>query len=151
AVVIIATGISYALAPLLGYVETALIMLFVIVLLGSFVGRGPILLAATLSVLLIDYLFIPPRFSFSITTLQHGLILSLYFIFALVTGNLTARLATQKRLLRQREDRTAALYRMSRDIETATNLNALLSTAVHSICRVFDVDMAILLADTAGR
>src|SRR5262249_15574727 len=38
AVVIIATGISYALAPLLGYVETALIMLFVIVLLGSFVG-----------------------------------------------------------------------------------------------------------------
>src|SRR5262249_5112538 len=78
-------------------------------------------------------------------------ILSLYFIFALVTGNLTARLATQKRLLRQREDRTAALYRMSRDIETATNLNTLLTTAVHSICRVFDVDMAILLADTTGR
>jgi two-component system sensor histidine kinase KdpD len=149
-VVIVAIGISYALAPLVGYVETELVMLFVIVLLGNFVGRGPILLAAALSVILIDYLFIPPRFSFSISTLQHGLILGLYFIIALVTGNLMARLATQRRLLHQREDRTSALYRMSRHIAAATTLDALLATAVEHICTVFDVKTAILLSNASG-
>jgi two-component system sensor histidine kinase KdpD len=151
AVVIVAIGISYALAPLVGYVETALFMLFVIVLLGNFVGRGPILLAATLSAVLIDLLFIPPQFSFSISSLQHGMILGLYFFIALVTGNLTARLATQKRLMQQREDRTAALYRMSRHIAAATNLDALLKIAVEYICTVFDADAAILLPDATGK
>jgi two-component system, OmpR family, sensor histidine kinase KdpD len=139
------------LAPLVGYVETELIMLFVIVLLGNFVGRGPILVAAALSVIFIDYLFIPPRFSFSISTLQHGLILGLYFIIALVTGNLMARLATQKRLLQQREDRMAALYRMSRHIAATTTLDALLTIAVEHICSVFDAKTAILLPDPSGQ
>src|SRR5262249_42641315 len=99
----------------------------------------------------IDYLFITPRLTFTISTLQDGLILGLYFIIALVTGNLTARLATQKRLLRQREDRTAALYEMSRLIAAATTLDGVLKIVVQYVCDVFKSETAILLPDSTGR
>lgn len=156
-VVIAATVVSQVLAAFVGYrefvgyKETALIMLFVIVLLANFVGRGPILFAATLSAVLIEFLSIPPRFSFQINSLQDGLILGLYFIIALVTGNLTARLASQKKLMRQREDRTNALYRMARQMTQATDMDTLIQGIVQTVCDVFKADVAILMPNTSGQ
>jgi len=149
-VVVAAIIVSSGLAGFIGYKEITLIMLFVIVLLANFVGRGPILLAATLSALLMGYLFIAPRASFTITSLQDGLILGLYFIIALVTGNLTARLASQKKMMHQREDRTAALYRMAHQIAEAVTFDEVLGTAVQQVGTVFDADIAILLPAASG-
>jgi two-component system sensor histidine kinase KdpD len=150
-VVIAATIFSYGLTPLIGYKELALVMLFVIVVLANFVGRGPILLAATLSALLMDYLFIPPQFSFSIGSLQDGMILGLYVIIAVVTGNMTARLASQKKVIHQREDRNAALYRMAHQIAEAVTFDEVLGTAVQQVGAVFDADIAIFLPTSSGR
>src|SRR5579859_5179220 len=150
-VVIAATITTQALAPAIGYVETSLVMLFMIVLLANFVGRGPIILAAALSGLLMDYLYIPPRFTLAIKSLQDGLILGLYLIIALVTGNLTARLASQKRLMSQREDRTQALYSMSREVAQATTLEDLIKVLIATLSKVFDADVAILLPDSSGQ
>jgi two-component system sensor histidine kinase KdpD len=108
-------------------------------------------MAATLSVILIDYLFIPPRYSLEIKSLQDSLILGLYFIIALVTGNLTARLARQKKFLQQREDQTSALYRMSGQISQATSLSELQQIAVKNICKVLNADAAILMPDKSNR
>ncbi len=149
-IVIAAIVITQLMAPLMGYLETALVMLFVIVVLANFVGRGPIILAAVLSAILIDYLSIPPLFTFAIKSVQDGLILALYVIIALVTGNLTARLASQKRLMSQREDRTQALYRMSREVAQATTLDELMKVLVRTLSTVFDADVAILLPDSSG-
>ena len=58
-------------------------------------GAAVILLAAGVSAISWNFLFIDPRFTFQISRLQDIILLSLYFVIALFTGNLTARIRTQ--------------------------------------------------------
>jgi two-component system sensor histidine kinase KdpD len=154
-VVSAAVGICYFISistasVVIGYQEIALILLLMIVLLANFLGRGPILLAATLSALLWNYLFIPPRFTFFITSLRDILIFGLYFIVALVTGNLTARQRAQARALRLREERMSAFSMMAQEVAHALTLDDVLQTAVEQVSQVFGAEIAILLPDAAG-
>src|SRR5262249_14288447 len=96
------------------------------------------------------YFFVTPQGSFAIYSLQDGLILGLYFIIALVTGNLTARLSSQKKIMHQREDRTAALYLMAHQIAEAKTFDEVLETAVQQVGTVFDAEIAILLPTPGG-
>jgi two-component system sensor histidine kinase KdpD len=155
-VVTVAVAICYflsnAAAPrVLGYQETALILLLVIVLLANFLGRGPILIAGALSALLWDFLFIPPKFTFLISTFQDTLLFGLYFIVALVTGNLTARQRNQRTALLLRERRMSALYTMAHQVAHAVTLDDVLRTAVEQVGQVFNAEIAILLPDSTGR
>jgi two-component system sensor histidine kinase KdpD len=150
-VVLAATLINYVVAAALGsHREVTLIMLFVVVVLANFVGRGPILVAAALSALLMDFLFLPPHFTFDISSFQDALILGLYFIIALVTGNFTARLAQQRSVLQQRDERASALYLMARQIAEAANLDDVVQTAVRVLSELFDAEVIVFLADSLG-
>jgi two-component system sensor histidine kinase KdpD len=154
-VVLAAVGICYVISVssvsvVVGYQEVALILLLVMVLLANFLGRGPILVAATLSALLWNYLFIPPRFTLFITSLRDILIFGLYFLVALVTGNLTARQRAQAKALRLREERMSAFSTMAQEVAHALTLNDVLRTAVEQVSQVFDAEIAILLPDATG-
>lgn len=152
-VVSLAVLLSYAILPLIGdqyYREVALILLFVVLVLANFLGRGPMLLAATLSAILWDFLFIPPRFTFLISTVQDYLIFGLYFIIALSMGNLTARLRNQQKITRLRQERTSALYTMAHQIAEATTPDDVLRTAVEQVGQVFDAEIAIFLPTLTG-
>ncbi len=52
---------------LVGYRAVALVLLLAVSLLALFIGRGPMLVAAALSALMWDFLFIPPRFTLTIS------------------------------------------------------------------------------------
>ncbi len=149
-VVVAGVLLSLGILPLISYHEVALILLFMIVIMANFVGRGPILFAAALTGLLWDFLFIPPRFTFYISTVQDVLILGLYLIIALVAGNLTNRLSSQRNIIHLRESRASALYSMAHEITEALNFEAVLRTAVEQVGNVFDADIAILLPDSPG-
>ncbi len=74
----------------------ALIYLLAVVLSAFAVGRGPIFLAAVLSALAWNFLFIPPSFSFHVASLYDKIMIVTYLVVALVLGQLTARLRTQQ-------------------------------------------------------
>ncbi len=152
ALFVVAAAVAFCLAilPFIDHQLVALLLLFVVVVLANFVGRGPILVAAAASALLWDFLFIPPRLTFFISTLQDALTFFLYFIVALITGNLTARLRSQEKLTRGREERTAALYTMAHKIGESTTLDEVLETAVKQLGQVFAAPIAILLKDADG-
>jgi len=57
----------YTVKEIIGYQVVAFALLFEVSILAIFLGIGPILLSATLSALLWDYLFIPPH---SLSTLK---------------------------------------------------------------------------------
>ncbi len=150
ALVVVAAAIAFSLIllPVIDYHLVALILLLVVVVLANFVGRGPILVAAGVSALLWNFLFIPPRFTFYISNLQDALTFFLYFAVALITGNLTARLSSQEKLTRQREERTSALYQMAHEIAESITLGDVLKTAVKQLGQVFKAPIAILLRQT---
>ena len=69
----------------------------------------------------------------------------LYFVIALLAGNLTARLRQQERLSSYNAERSAALYALAHDTASAVNMDDVLATGVSQIGRVFDAEVAILL------
>ena len=74
--------------------------------LGFFIrSRWAMLLAAALSVLLWNLLFIPPVMTFKIERLEDALMCFVFFLVALSTGRLTSRLRIREREEREREKR----------------------------------------------
>ncbi len=87
------TGLNLLATHFINYRAVALVYLFAVLLIGLFVGRGPVLVAAALSAMLWNFLFIPPQLTITISAFDDVLMFGMYFIAALATGQLTARLA----------------------------------------------------------
>jgi two-component system sensor histidine kinase KdpD len=146
--VLATTVLNYTLSSIIGYWSLALFYLLAILLLGLWVSRGPLLLAAALSAVFWDYFFIPPLYTFYVAKFEDGFMLFLFFVVALVTGQLTSRLRTDERNERQREQRASALYRLNRSIGTAVNADEVIAQAILQIREVFTVECAFYIADS---
>ena len=142
------TLLGWFIAPFTGYWTIALFYLLGVVLLALFIGRVPIFLAAVLSALTWDFLFIPPLFTFYINKFEDGFMCVVFFVVALVTGQLTSRIRTQEKNERRREQRAQALYRLSRDLATATTADEIFSRSRKQIRELFSSDTAFLLPNS---
>lgn len=131
----------------LGYQAVALVYLSAVVLLAMFVGRGPNLFAATLTALCWNFLFVPPVFTFRISGFHDTMMFAMYFVVALATGQLTARLRLQQQAERQREQRATALYQLTRELASASDFPQVLGVAAREVSKAFDADAALLLRD----
>lgn len=141
------TGLNAVLDRFVGFYALALTYLLAVVVLALFVGRGPVFFAATLSALLWNFFFLPPRFTFFITSFQDGMMFAMYFIVALVLGQLTARIRTQQTAERQREQRATALYLLTRDLAESPDLAQLLAVVIQQVGKTFRADVALSLPD----
>jgi two-component system sensor histidine kinase KdpD len=144
------TLIDFLIVPIAGYQLVGLTDLLAVLLDAVYIGRGPALLAAALSALSWNFLFIEPRFTFDIFLPQDIALLLLYFAIALFAGNLTARLRIREQQARFNAERNLALYTLTHETAGAMDMNAVLTTAVEQIGRVFDAEVAILLPDSDG-
>ncbi|MBI1281780.1 MAG: DUF4118 domain-containing protein [Anaerolineaceae bacterium] len=144
--VAIITGIDIAALKWMSYEAVGLTELFAVLLIAVYLGRGPALLAAAVSAITWNFLFITPQFTFEISRLQDVILFSMYFVIAILTGNMTARIRTQERQARYNADRTLALYTLTHETATAVNMDDVLRTGVYQIGRVFAAEVAILLA-----
>ena len=131
--------------PWFGYQAIGLIELFAVLLIAVYLGRGPALVAAFASAFSWNYLFIDPRLTLAISEAPDLILFLLYFVIALLAGNLTARLRQQERLSSYNAERSAALYALAHDTASAVNMDEVLATGVSQIGRVFDAEVAILL------
>jgi two-component system sensor histidine kinase KdpD len=141
------TGLNAILQNWLGYQSLALIYLLSVVVLAMFVGRGPGLLAATLTALLWDFLFVPPVFTFRITEATDVMLFCTYFVVALAMGHLAARLRTQQAAERRREERATALYLLTRELAQASDFADLLAIVIREVGKASQADVALSLPE----
>jgi two-component system, OmpR family, sensor histidine kinase KdpD len=134
------------ISDIASYELLGLIYLTAVLLIAVYLGRGPAVLGAAASALAWNFLFIEPRFTFEISRAQDVLLLLLFFIIALFAGNLTARIRTQERQARHNAERTMALYTLAHETASAVDMDAVLRSAVTQIGRIFNSEVAILLA-----
>ena len=146
-VVAAVSGLNALLQHQLGYQSLALIYLLSVVVLAMFVGRWPTLLAATLTALLWDYLFVPPVFTFRITETTDLMLFLTYFVVALAMGHLAARLRAEQTAERRREYRATALYLLTRELANATDFTDLLAIIIREVGRTFQAGVAVTLPD----
>jgi len=145
------TAICWLIRDVTGYWAIALVYLFLIILLATRLQRRAILITAAASALLWDFLFIPPAFTLRINQVHDILMFVMYFIVALVIGNLTARLRLREWAERKREQRTAALYKLAQGVVESTTLEEGLRRSVHEIQNISGTECAVLLVEQDGR
>ena len=71
--VIIGSLFGFLLRDILGQINLLFLMLLPVVIIAIFLGRGPSIFAAVLSVLIFDFLFIEPYFTFAVSDVRYFL------------------------------------------------------------------------------
>src|SRR5262249_55249321 len=121
-----------ALCSLLGWIshltEANIVMIFLagVAIVAARQGRGPAVLAAVLSVLVFDYFFVTPRFSFVIDDAQYFITLAVMLGIGVLISQLTARLQSQLQGTQKQERRSAQLYHMTRALNELSRTDVLL-------------------------
>jgi two-component system sensor histidine kinase KdpD len=145
AIVTLADRMLLNTLPDVGYQAVGLTELLAVLLIAASLGRGPALLAATLSAFSWNYLFIEPRYTLLISQPEDVILFSLYFAIAIFTGNLTARIRTQERQARTNAEQSQALYTLAHETATAVTMDEVLHKALAQMEQMFGAEVAILL------
>lgn len=144
------TLFNLLLAPLIGVRSVALVYLVGVVALAMRLDRGPIYLAAALSALLWNMLFLPPVFTLYIRSLEDAMMFAVFFVIAVAMGQLIARIRARERMDRRREERASAMYLLTLELADATTLDQILRVSADNIERVFKAAATILLPGAGG-
>ena len=105
-------AICYFFSPVISYHVVAIILLLVVSLLAVVFDILPVIFAATLSALVWNFFFIPPKFTFHVGNTQDAILFLMYFVIALVSAVLTYKIRQIEKIARQREEKehTVKLY-----------------------------------------
>jgi two-component system, OmpR family, sensor histidine kinase KdpD len=146
-----ATGVAWLLFGRRQLADVVMVYLLGIILVSLRFGYGPSIAAAVLSVLLLDFIFVPPYLSFAVSDFQHVVTFAVMFVVAVVISNLTRRVRLQADEARYRERRTASLYGVSRELAATRATYSLASVAARHVQEVFEAKSAVWLETTEGR
>jgi two-component system sensor histidine kinase KdpD len=149
--VVASTAIAWLMLPYFALANLIMVYLVGVVVIATRAGRGPAILASILSVAAFDFFFVPPYLTFAVSDVEYLVTFGVMLLVGLTISSLTVRLRQQADAARQREQRVAALYAMSREFASNRSVEKVLRAAVRNISQTFDSQVIILLPSSAGR
>ena len=150
AVVALATGVAWLTLPFFELANLVMVYLLGIVVVATRYGQGPSLVASILSVAALDFFFVPPVFTFAVSDVRYLFVFMVMLVVGLVTSRLAARIREQAVGASQREERTAALYAMSRELASTRGVEPLLTIAARHISEVFRSQIVVVMPGNNG-
>ncbi len=119
-------GLTTLLAwPLRGFLEPpniAMLYLLAVAIVAIRADKLAAIIAAILSTAMLDFFFIHPVLSFSITHMQYAITLAVMLTVALIVADLAARLRLQALAATQHEQLSQALYLLASQLAGSTSL-----------------------------
>jgi len=131
-------------------VNIALIYLFPMLLSAVYGGLRPALFAAGIGVLALDFFFVAPQLSFTVSDLRYLISFGVYLSVAGLTASLAERLKRQAAQARQREAHTASLYAFSQQIGAVSDVSSLLDGVTKQLSQTIGAETAVYLPDESG-
>lgn len=95
---LIVSVLAYTASPYVGYQALGSIFLLVILVVSAFSSVGPTLLIAFLAGFIWDFFFIPPKFAFRIQSHEDIMMLTSFFLTALLGSYLTFKIRRQENI-----------------------------------------------------
>ena len=145
--VILVSLLGFLFRDILGQVNSLFLMIIPVVLIAIFLGRGPSILAAILSVMIFDFLFVKPYFTFAVSEVGYFSSYLLFIMFAYVISNFVSDLYHKVQQFEQSETRNTTLYELSKDLITARSIDQVLHLMIRHAGQIFPCDMAIYLPE----
>jgi two-component system, OmpR family, sensor histidine kinase KdpD len=146
----ICTAIAWLMFDHFDLANLIMVYLLGVVMVAARYGRGPSVLSSFLSVVLFDFFFVPPRFSFAVSDTQYLITFAVMLLVALVISSMTASTRHQAKIASHRERRIASLYAMSRELAATRGKENILRIAVKHVAEVFEAQAAVLLPNEQG-
>jgi two-component system sensor histidine kinase KdpD len=130
--------------------EFVMLFMLVIAVTAALFGRGPWLVASLLSATAYDFFFVPPFYTPWAADQRHLLTFGMMFAVGLVSSTITLHIRRQASDARTREEQTATLYSLSRDLSSALDRQqAALPVAQHA-SELLGEGAVVLLPDEQG-
>ncbi|MBN8581916.1 MAG: sensor histidine kinase KdpD [Anaerolineae bacterium] len=145
--VALATGVGVLIGGRIEATNLVMVYLLAVVFAAVYLGRGPAIFASFIGVLSFDFLFVHPFFTFTVSDTEYIITFIGLFLVGVVISQLTARASEQAEAARQREAETAELYDLSRDLASATDLEAILAVLQKHLEQTFSRTIAVLLPE----
>jgi two-component system sensor histidine kinase KdpD len=130
--------------------DAAMLYLLGVVVASLRLGAGPSLATALLSVVVFDFIFIPPHLGFVMTDFRHLVTFAVMLFVAVVINRLARRMRDHVEEAAARERRTAALCDMSRDLVAAVERPTLVAAAARHIGAVFEAEVVVLAPEASA-
>jgi two-component system sensor histidine kinase KdpD len=136
----------------LGLKEANVVMVFLsgVALVSARYGRGPSIASAVASVLVFDFFFVPPYFTFTVSDVEYVITFIVMLGIGILISELTSRLQAQLRASQQQEHRTDQLFRMTRQLTELAGSEFLVRTAGRQLAEIFDGEVVIFLREPNG-
>jgi len=102
----------YGLSTYMGYRVVAFILLLAVSFIAMIFDILPVLFTAVLTALIWDFFFIPPHFTFYVSSAEDMILLLMYLVIAMINAALTYKIRQAEKIARQREEKenTLKLY-----------------------------------------
>ncbi len=102
-------------------------------------------ITGVIGVVAFDYFFVPPIFSFSVGDLRYLILFAIFLAVAILIATLALRLRMQVQESERREEDTAALYHLSRQMTALGDLDGIVAAIVNDATHTFHVSTWLVL------
>lgn len=144
------TLLSALFEPYIGYRAVGFIYLLAVILASLWGSIGAVLFTATLSALVWNFGFIPPRFTFVISSVDDVILCVSYFVVALITGFLTNRIRLHEKLIQAREERTNLINEILKDIAGSQNKSEFIEKVCEKVSHYLNGKVNVILKSKEG-
>lgn len=139
------TAVSWFMLPQVELVNIAMLFLLPVLLSGAWWGRGPSYATAVCSVVVFDFLFVPPVLSFTVQDIRYIWTFFIFLLVAFVAGGQTERLRNEARFARKREKMTRALYEFSREVAALVELEPIIAGLARTAAQALERAVVVFL------
>jgi two-component system sensor histidine kinase KdpD len=135
-----------------GLADANLVMILLagVALVAARFGRGPAVASAIASVLIFDFGFVPPTFTFAVGDTEYLITFTVMLGIGLLISGLTSRLRSQLQASQRQERSTSQLFRMTRQLSELSGEEFLTRTAGRQLVEIFAADVVIYLREADG-
>ncbi|QLH38033.1 MAG: DUF4118 domain-containing protein [Defluviicoccus sp.] len=145
-----AVSVALVIHRHLAVANVALVFVGAVVLCATRWGLMPALLACVLSVLSMNFFFLPPIHELAVKDPENVVAVLVFLSVAVFVGRLTARARADATLAKRRAEVTKELYAFARKLTGIDDLDELVGFTVRQLAETFDMGV-VLLARRPGR
>jgi len=151
-IVVICTLVDWVLTLFhLSLVNLIMVYLLGVTWIAFQYGRRISMIASFFSVLLFDFFFVQPYFTFAVADIEYILTFIVMLGVGFIIAHLTGQLRRQTISMRIREDRTKTLYALSRELSKSSYPDELFKIALSHIEDFFKCRVVIFVPDKNKR
>ncbi len=148
--VVLFTAVCLATRDLFTLADQAMIYLLGVLVASSRLSRVPSLVCAVASIAALDYVFVPPVYSFAVSDVSYAVTFSVMLVVAIAVSRRTVRMREDADAAREGERRSASLFAMSREFSNAETEEAVAEVAARNAGSVVRRDAVVLLRGDTG-